>query len=190
MLELSNKARIILAAIILIPVLLYWGFSSSPNESISQTNKVEKEIDYYLENATAKEWGADGRLLRKTDTIRLEHHPKEKASHLEKPININYRADNSRLRITSDTAIALDNNTQTDLVDNVVVIDNPDSENSTIMNTQYLKIYPQRNYADTEEHVTIVSSNSQLEGVGMDVDFNTRILNLHSRVKGIHKNAE
>jgi lipopolysaccharide export system protein LptC len=190
MLELSNKARIILAAIILIPVLLYWGISSSPNESLSQGNKVEKEIDYFLTNVTAKEWGSDGKLLRKTDTIRLEHHPNEKASHLEKPINVNYRSDDSQLRITSDTGIALDDNSQTELIDNVVVIDNFDSENSTIMNTSYLTIYPQRNFADTNEHATIVSPNSQLEGVGMDVDFNTRILNLHSRVKGIHKNAE
>ncbi|MAY42329.1 MULTISPECIES: LPS export ABC transporter periplasmic protein LptC [unclassified Neptuniibacter] len=188
--ELSNKTRIILAAIILIPVLLYWGFSSSPNESISQNTKAKNTIDYFVENATFKEWDSDGSLLRKTESILLEHYPKEKASHLDKPINTSYRTDHSQLKISSDKGTVRDNNRRTDLSGNVVVIDNPDTESQTIINTNFLTIYPKKDYAETEEHVTITSPHSKLEGVGMDVTFDTRILNLHSRVKGTHSNAE
>lgn len=188
--ELSNKARIILAATILIPVLLYWGFSSSPNESISSNAKAKNKIDYFVENATFKEWDSNGRLLRKTESILLEHHPKEKVSHLNKPINTSYRKDYSQLQISSDIGLARDNNRRTDLSGNVVIIDNPKTESQTVMNTNFLTIYPKKDYAETEDHVTITSPNSKLEGVGMDVTFDTRILNLHSRVKGTHSNAK
>ncbi|MFT6352148.1 LPS export ABC transporter periplasmic protein LptC [Neptuniibacter pectenicola] len=190
MLDLSNKIRVGLAAVILIPVLLYWGFASSPNETERENVSLLHGMDYFVETAVIQEWDAEGKLLRTLHTDQLEHYPNLKLSTLDKPESISIRKDYSKVKITSDTGTVLDDNNQTNLAGNVIVNDNPDSTSATILSTEQLTIYPNRDYAETDEPVNIVSSQSILKGVGMDIDFNTRILNLHSRVEGSHDNAK
>ena len=190
MLDLSNKIRVALAAIILIPVLLYWGFASSPNEGARTNSSLLNGIDYFVEEATIKEWNNEGKLSRVLNTAKLEHYPNLSLSTLDHPESLSVRNDGSKVKLTSDTGTVLDDNNQTNLAGNVIVNDNPDSISATILNTEQLTIYPDKDYAETDEPVKITSQQSILEGVGMDVDFNNRVLNLHSRVEGTHDNAK
>ncbi len=188
MFELTNKIRIWLTALILIPVLLYWGFASSPNESREQNNGLSDSMDYFVDKAVIKEWDNNGHPQQKLVTTRLEHDPTTKQSQLDKPKSLIYRDNNSRVQITSDSGIVLDDNNRTDLEGNVVVNDNSDPKSATVLKTDQLSVYPKKDYAETDQAVTIESQLSRMEGVGMDIQFNDRILNLHSRVEGTHKN--
>lgn len=188
--ELSSKLRLILAATILIPVLLYWGFSGSPHEGDKSTSPLTDKMDYFVDGAKIREWQKDGDLQRGLETIRLEHNPKREHSELTTPRSIHYRDNGTQLLTTSDTGITLDDNSRTDLAGNVIVHDNPDSLSGTTLKTEHLTIYPEKDFAETDQPVVIESPETIMAGVGMDIEFNNRIMNLHNQVKGTHDKAE
>ncbi|WP_286237297.1 LPS export ABC transporter periplasmic protein LptC [Neptuniibacter halophilus] len=188
MFDLANRLRLILAALILVPVLLYWGISDSPQESVSRAPLTD-QMDYFIDQGKLREWQSEGQLQRQLSTIRLEHYPAEQASHLQQPKTLSYREDGSRVRVTANKGVSLDDNSRTDLAGDVRVHDNPDTPTATILKTEQLAIFHQLDRAETDLPVTIESANSILQGVGMDVEFNSRVMNLHSQVEGTHNNA-
>ena len=191
MLDLSNRLRLIIAAIILIPVLLYWGFTGSPgsyvDESRSDSNKT---MDYFVNQAMVTEWTDEGALKNTLNTSRLEHNPTLLQSHLTLPINYRYSDNQPPTRITSETGITMDDNSRTDLAGDVQVNDNPESDTGTIMTTETLSIFPQEDYATSKDRVTITSPDGMQTGIGMHTDFNTRTMTLHSRVEGRYDNKK
>ena len=191
MLDLSNRLRLIIAAIILIPVLLYWGFTGSPGTHLNdKPSDTSKSMDYFVNHASVTEWSIDGTLKNTLNTNRLEHNPTLQQSHLTQPINYRYRDKQPPTRITSDTGITMDDNSRTDLAGNVLVNDNPESDNATIMTTQTLSVFPLKDYATSKDRVTISSPNGMQTGIGMHADFNTRTMTLHSRVEGRYDNKK
>lgn len=187
---LSNRYRVAIAAFILVPVLLYWGFASSPNENGTPRSVLSDKMDYFVDKATVKEWDASGKPQRKLTTARLEHDPRQQHSTLTNPESFSYRDNNSAVKISALTGTVLDDNSRTDLAGDVIVNDNPNSDSATVLNTTRLSVFPKQDFAETDKPVTIISPQSRLEGVGMDINFNSRILNLHSRVKGAHENEK
>ncbi|WP_415906070.1 LPS export ABC transporter periplasmic protein LptC [Neptuniibacter sp. QD72_48] len=188
--DLSSKLRIIIAAAILIPILLYWGFSGSPQEHSTSKAPLSEKMDYFIDQAAAKEWDIDGKLRQELTTPRLEHNPKEKQNFLIKPKSNHYRLDHSAINISSDTGTVLDDNSRIDLAGNVRVIDNSDARSSKKLTTEALTIYPKKDIAETNLPVNLETEHSRMKGTGMDINFNTRVLNLHSRVEGTHQNVD
>lgn len=188
--DLSNRQRLIVAALILVPILLYWGFGETPQEASRTESALSEKMDYFIDNAKTREWDNEGKLKRKMESIRVEHDPKAALNHLTKPESITFRKNYSQIIVTAQEGTILDDNSRTDLAGDVIVHDNPTSETGTVLSTDVLSIYPQNDYAETDKPVTITSADSNLKGVGMDLHFEERILNLHSNVKGTHKNAD
>jgi len=188
--DLSSKLRIIIAAAILIPILLYWGFSGSPQEHGTAKAPISEKMDYFVDQAAVKEWDIDGRLKQELTTPRLEHSPKEKQNFLIEPRNDHYRSDNSVINISSKTGTVQDDNSRIDLAGNVRVIDNSDARLGKQLTTEALTIYPKKDIAETDLPVKLETEHSQMKGTGMDINFNTRVLNLHSRVEGTHQNVD
>lgn len=187
--DLSHRQRLIIAAFILVPALLYWGFAETPQEASTSHSDLSDKMDYFIDRAKTREWDIDGTLKREMESVRVEHNPKAKLNYLTSPKSITFREDNSQIKVTSNTGTILDDNSRTDLAGNVIVHDNPTSQSGTVLSTEALSIYPKDDFAETDKPVTISSANGNLKGVGMDLQFEDRILNLHSDVKGTHQNA-
>lgn len=190
MLELSSKQRIWLALFILIPVLLYWGFSGTPAEIQTSTPSNPTKIDYFVEQAVTTEWNTQGQKALTLQSQKVEHLPAKAHSLLTSPHSIHYRDNQPPLEVTANSGQANDDNQRIDLAGNVVVHDNSVVQQPTIMRTQQLTIYQTQEYAETDKPVKITSAYGNMEGVGMDIQFQERRLNLHSRVKGIHIDAQ
>lgn len=187
---MNSKNRVILASTILIPVLLYWGFGESPQESQSDSQGLSNKIDYFVENATIREWAIDGELKRQLITEKLEHNPQIEASFLTNPQVVHIKDNGEGLHVISNQGIARDDNSQTDLLGNVVIYSRKHQENETTLKTEKLSFFPQQDIAQTDQPVTIESRHTRMEGIGMDIDFNEQVLNLHSQVEGTHDNAK
>lgn len=190
MTELSSRTRIVLAATILVPVLLYWGFAGSPSPKSEAHSALSGQIDYFIEGAEVKEWDETGKLQRVMTSTRIEHDPSSSTHKITHPVSNHYRNDGTYSQITAEHGVSLDDNSRTDLAGNVIVNDNPESSTAITLNTEKLSVFPPKDYAETDAAVVIKSRSSKLEGVGMDLNFNARTLNLHSRVEGIHHNAK
>lgn len=190
MLDLTSKIRIIIAAAILTPVLLYWGFAGSPHENAAPTGPLSDKMDYFVDQAVLKEWDLKGDLKQDLHTPRMEHDPKQKQNLLYTPKSNHYRLDKPTINISSERGTIKDDNSRIDLAGKVRVIDNQVSEASKTLATEALTIFPPKDFAETDLPVNLTSKTSQMNGTGMDINFNTRVLNLHSRVEGTFTNAK
>jgi lipopolysaccharide export system protein LptC len=54
------------------------------------------------------------------------------------------------------------------------------------LQTQYLRIFPDKNLADSDRAVTIVDAHNIIHATGMELDNNTRTLKLLSQVTSDH----
>ena len=188
--ELSSKARAILAAFILIPVLIYWGLRITPVEKLPSRSNLPDHVDYYIDNAKIHEWNEKGLLVRKVETQKLEHKPHKRANFLEAPVSTQFQQNGNISMLSANHGVAMDDNSKTDFIGDVKIFSNKEQPNETVLRTEKLAVFPKQNIAETDQPVTIESANSLMQGTGMDIDFNDQILNLHSRVKGTHNNAK
>jgi len=190
MFPLRNRIRLIIAALILIPILLYWGYSGTPQEASNDITQLTGRIDYYVDNAHTREWDEAGMLKRTITATKIEHDPQAEVNYLTYPKSISFRSDRSQVQITSEKGVALDDNSRTDLAGNVIVHDNPTSASSVKLVTERLSIYPKDDFAETDQPVTISSASGNLKGTGMDLHLEKQVLNLHSNVKGIYHEVD
>ncbi|MGH1461058.1 MAG: LPS export ABC transporter periplasmic protein LptC [Neptuniibacter sp.] len=190
MFELGNRLRLLITALILVPILLYWGFAHTPQEASSEITPLTGKIDYYIDHVKSREWDSSGALKRSMTSERIEHDPQSELNYLTLPKSLSFRSNSSHMQITAEEGIALDDNSRTDLAGNVIVLDNPSSDSGTTLITEQLSIYPKKDFAATDKPVTISSTHGKISGTGMDLHFEKQILNLHSDVKGIYHDAD
>lgn len=188
--ELSNRQRLIITLLILVTILLYWGVAETPQEASRPSSALSEKMDYFIDAAKSREWNETGALKRQISSIRVEHDPKALRNHLTEPHGLVYRDDNSKVTVTADRGISYDDNSRTDLAGNVIVHDNPSSDSATVLTTEALSIFPQKETAETDQKVVISSTSGNTEGVGMDYHFEKRVMNLHADVKGFYKDAK
>jgi lipopolysaccharide export system protein LptC len=56
-----------------------------------------------------------------------------------------------------------------------------------VVRTDYLHILPDDNIARTDQPVTITDANIVVNAIGLELNSETRILKLHSRVRGTYE---
>jgi lipopolysaccharide export system protein LptC len=188
--ELSNRQRLILTALILVSILLYWGVAETPQEASRASAELSDKMDYFIDSAKSREWNESGTLQRQISSVRVEHDPNALLNHLTQPRSMIYRDDSSSVSVTADEGISYDDNSRTDLAGNVIVHDNPSTESGTVLTTEALSIFPQKDLAETDQKVIITSTSGNIEGVGMDYHFEKKVMNLHAKVKGFYKDAK
>jgi len=75
--------------------------------------------------------------------------------------------------------------------DNVVITRASYSNRSELnMRTSYLHVIPDDNIARTDRPVTITDANTTVEAVGLELNSETQVLRLLSRVKGTYHDRE
>jgi len=71
---------------------------------------------------------------------------------------------------------------------NVRVVRAPyDDKSELVVQTSYLHIIPDDNIAKTDQPVTITDANIVVDAIGLELNNETRILKLHSRVRGTYE---
>lgn len=185
---LDNRIRLVFAILILGGVLVYWGLSMSPQERISSSAKKVIDVDYFATQAVFKQWHPNGRLQRILTTIKLEHSPRLRLSYLTTPEAIYYADGGDKTFIRSKLGEVADQTNVTRLTGDVSIRSKPDTPLEKELKTELLWVYPQNNKAETEQPVKILMNDGIMKAVGMDVDLNTHIMNLHTGVKGTYNN--
>ena len=189
--DLSAKLRIFTAFLIVSAALLYWGLVASPQENRkTPIQTVSSKIDYFVEQGKTKSWDAQGNLELKLSSTLIEHDPSQQLSFITSPNSKHYRKNNLPIDVTAQQGTVTDDNVRIDLAGNVVLLDNSFAKQPTTLTTEKLTIYQHDQYAETDQPVEINSESGNIEAVGMDIQFEDRIMNFHSQVKGIHLNAQ
>ena len=166
-------------------VLLFWWWQQVEQQATeSEVNWIP---DYYLTHATISQYNEQGALSSSISAQRFTHIQELGTTDMLQPrFNIYLGSSNTAWFGKADEGLILDSGAQINLTGNALVTNGPDINRPLSLNSQSLRLFPQQNYAESDDQVTLVAKYSHLTGTGMQLTLDTqRLLFLH-QVKGTH----
>jgi len=147
--------------------------------------------DYIVEGLSAVRMAADGGVKHTLLAQRMVHYPDDDSTHLSVPRFVSYATAQAPVTITSREALVSSEGENIYFHDDVVITRAPYLNRSELrMRTTYLHVIPDDNIAKTDRPVTITDANTTVEAVGLELNSETQVLRLLSRVKGIYHDRE
>lgn len=113
------------------------------------------------------------------------HYPDDESTHLEAPRLSHFEPNEPPIHVRSDEGTVSKDGEHVHLTDDVQVTREAQGEQSMLtVTTDYLHVIPDKNVAKTAQPVVIRNDELHITAVGMELNSETRQLELLSKVKG------
>ena len=143
--------------------------------------------DYIVDNLAAVRTNREGFTVYTLAAARMVHYPDDDTTHLTRPRFVSHRSAQAPLTITSSEALLSSNGENVYFKNDVTVTRAAYGEHSEmVMRTTYLHVIPDDSIARTDRPVTITDASTVVEAVGLELNSETRVLKLLSRVRGTY----
>ena len=143
------------------------------------------EPDYIVDGLSAMRMDRSGRVKHTLQAQRMTHYPEEDLTVLVSPRFVAYGEGHVPVTITSKHARMSGNGENVYFEDDVRVVRAPEGKLSELtLETSYLHVIPDENIAKTDKPVTIRDATAVVVASGLELHSETRVLELHGRVKG------
>ena len=185
---LTGRTRLIIAAGILIPAVIYLGLDEQKKSRFrpDAPSASQQQSDYYIVNGKIRDYSARGALEQQLSARQLEHLPALQQTTVIEPQLTIFDASSPPQSVSSKAGIILDDNSQVTLAGNVVLQNNPDQSRATILTTEALLFFPQKDLIQTDRPVVLTSPIGKTTATGMTIDTRHSKIDLLSKVKGIY----
>ena len=166
----------------------YWNIRpESFLQTPASTTPDEKTIDFYAETVHAVQFREDGKRDYDMHSDHLEHVQSTDVTFLTNPRMELYRGADIPWNIRSDRGEVSPKGEQVELIDSVRVERTDTQGRPSILTTSRLTVFPDREYAQTEQAVRIDAANGVTTGRGMKAYLNEGRMILQSNVRGQHE---
>ncbi len=184
---LSKKIRNFLLFGVIAALFLavgYWNIS--PERFLDQpaAQVDEGAIDYYAINAKSVQFLPDGKLQYEMTSDKVEHVKASEITLLTNPDMNIYRGTEFPWHVTSKRGEVNPDGTEVELIDSVRVARVDDKNRNTVITTSRMTVFPQKQYAQTEQDVRIDGAGGVSTGKGMKAYLKDSRIHLLSNVRG------
>lgn len=146
--------------------------------------------DYIVDKLTAVRMAPDGKIRDTLFAVKMTHYPDDDSTELAQPKFVSHATDRAPVTITAEAALLSSKGEQIHFHRGVHVIRAPyDNKSEMQLQTDYLLVIPDENIARTDRPVRITDANTVVDAVGLELNNETRILKLFSKVKGIYHDS-
>ncbi len=186
---LQRNVSLILLSISIV-IISYYLFinngQSGAQEIIHKNAVVHSKYSTTMKNITIKEFSKDGDLNRITYAKCMSHADKEDLIVAEEPeIHVLDKSKDPYV-VNADLAETTKNFSRITLIGNVNITQDGEHEHTKI-DGDFITFYPNRDYAETNEEITIVyQHNLTLKSKGMTADFNKKIFTMDNNARGVY----
>ena len=184
---LSKKIRnFLLFAVIAVLFLAvgYWNISPERFLDKPAAQVDESAIDYYATNAKSVQFMPDGKLQYEMTSDKVEHMKATEITLLTNPDMNIYRGTEFPWHVTSKRGEVNPDGTEVELIDSVRVARTDDKNRDTVITTSRMTVFPQKQYAQTEQDVRIDGAGGVSTGKGMKAYLKESRIHLLSNVRG------
>ncbi|WP_323114522.1 LPS export ABC transporter periplasmic protein LptC [Pseudomonas guariconensis] len=183
----SKKARniVLLGAIAALLVAVgYWNISpeSFLEKPVAQVD--ENAIDYYAINAHSVQYLPDGKVQYEMTADKVEHLKASEITLVTTPDLQMYRGTQYPWHVQSVRAEVNPDGSEVELIDKVRVSRTDEKQRETIITTTRMTVFPQKQYAQTEQAVRIDGAGGTTTGKGMKAYLKDGRMDLLSNVRG------
>jgi len=149
------------------------------------------EPDYIVEKLSAVSMNEKGAAAYTLSAVKMMHYPDDDTTILASPRFVSYGAAKSPVTITASEAVVSSNGQHVYFQDDVrVTRAAQESLSELLVRTDFLHVIPDQNIARTDRTVTITDEATTVTAVGFEINSETRIMKLQSRVRGIYDPAK
>ncbi|MBP5073086.1 LPS export ABC transporter periplasmic protein LptC [Pseudomonas chlororaphis] len=184
---LSKKIRNILIFGIITALFLavgYWNISPERFLDKPVVQVDESAIDYYAINAHSVQYLPDGKLQYEMTSDKVEHLKATEVTLLTKPDLQMYRGTAFPWHVQSEHGEVNPDGTQVELIDSVRVSRTDEKNRNLLITTTRMTVFPQKQYAQTDQDVRIDGAGGVTTGKGMKAYLKDGRMNLLSNVRG------
>ena len=155
-----------------------------------RTDAITHDPDYIVDGLSAVRMDPHGRVKHTLRAQKMTHFPHDDITILLEPKFVTYTEGRVPVTVTSRRARVSGNGDNVFFEERVRVVRAPDANQSElVLETNYLHVIPDANIAKTDRPVTIRNAGAVVTASGLELNSETRVLNLQGRVKGIFERA-
>ena len=185
----SSRVRYWLPLVPLIGLLgvTYWLNQQIKPEPAMPDSSKRHDPDAIVENFSATKLNEEGAPNFIMAAKKMLHYPDDDSTTLEEPHITMLSTGQPAIHASAKSATISSKGDEVFLHDDVEVQrEASERQDSYRLQTDYLRIVPDQNLADSDRVVTIVDAHNIVHATGMELDNNTRILKLLSQVTSDH----
>ena len=185
----SIGAVLPLAILLLLAMLTFWLDRTVELNSTKTASPLTHEPDYVVDNFVIKRLSDAGAPRYLLSSKRMLHFPDDDSSHLELPKLVQGQPGQTETRVTAKRGVVSADGKEVKLYESVELFKagekTPQSQTSDMrVRTEYLRVVPDEDKADTPQRVVIEQGKTVLSGTGMAFDNRYRKIELQSAVTG------
>ncbi len=180
----TKRYHLINSLLLLIAILSFWGWYSFPQKSKATTKTYA--VDAFAMNVEATQFNELGQLRGEIKSPKVLHFTEGDSAFFTTPfVTLYSQGGKAPWLISAKTGKTLNGTQQIDLIDNVVIHQPTSAQNTdTVIKTSLLHIYPKKQFADTDQAVTLVQPGVTVNAVGMNAYLDQKHVVLLSNTRG------
>jgi lipopolysaccharide export system protein LptC len=184
-------ATVPLVLVTLLAALTFWLERMVQPSSRPPGAATRHEPDYIVEKLSAISMNEKGAAAYTLSAARMLHYPDDDTTILATPRFVSYATAKSPVTITASEAVVSSNGQHVYFQDDVQVTRAADGTSSElVVRTDFLHVIPDQNIARTDRTVTITDAATTVTAEGFEINNETRIMKLQSRVRGTYDPAK
>jgi lipopolysaccharide export system protein LptC len=162
----------------------YWNISPERFLDKPVVQVDENAIDYYATNAHSVQFLPDGKLQYEMTSDKVEHLKATEVTLLTNPDLNMFRGTEFPWHVQSEKGEVNPDGTQVELIDSVRITRFDEKNRRTLITTTRMTVFPQQQYAQTEQPVRIDGAGGVSTGNGMKAYLKESRIHLLSNVRG------
>jgi lipopolysaccharide export system protein LptC len=187
-----STTRLFPLALMFSLALLTFYLERAAREDDSHPALRRHDPDYLVANFTTTTYNKDGAGESILSAVKLVHYPDDDSTDLTAPRVVQSKPREPRVTVKAERGTLSRSGEEIFLYDNVELVREADGERPEArMTTSFLHVVRDRSLALTDREVLIVEAERSLEGRGMEYNYDSGQLLLHSdvRVRFVPKKA-
>jgi len=187
---LASRARYWLPLLPLLGLLgvTYWLEQQARPEPARADAVQRHDPDAVMENFSAVRMNEQGTPRFIMAAARMQHYPDDDSTTLEAPRLTSLSAERPAIHVVARRGLISGKGDEVFLHDDVEVLREADAGRGELtLQTDYLRVVPERDWADTDHAVAIFDGRNTTHAVGLEMDSRARTLKLLSQVRSVHE---
>ncbi|HZW24295.1 MAG TPA: LPS export ABC transporter periplasmic protein LptC [Gallionella sp.] len=186
----ASRARYWLPLLPLLGLLgvTYWLDQQVRPEAVKADGVLRHDPDAVMENFSAVRMNEQGEPRFVMFAGRMQHYPDDDSTTLDAPRLTSLSLGKPSVHVASRRAVVSGSGEEVFMHDDVEVLrEGSAGRDEMTLQTDYLRVLPDRNWADTDRPVLIFDARNTIRGVGLEMDNEARTLKLLSQVRSVHE---
>jgi lipopolysaccharide export system protein LptC len=180
-----------LLPLILLLGAIYWLNLQVQAPAGGADKSLRHDPDYIIDNFTASSLDEKGKIRFVMSAKRMLHYPDDDTTHLEAPQLLSLTAEHPPMRMSAQNGEISHKGDEVFLRDDVTIVRPAFAKQSELtFKTSYLHVLPNSNTADSNQPVTLVDARTNMEANGMELNYQTHVVQFLSRVKTVYAPAK